>query len=196
MSEHYSTPKPTSEERLDSYSYRLGDDEFSITTVSGVFGKGGLDRGSQVLVEYSDLSAARTLLDLGCGTGIVGIALARRFGLDVLFSDVNERAVRIARENAKANGVSGRFVVSDGFARIPERFDAIVLNPPQSAGKAVCERLITDAKDHLTTGGRLIIVARHKKGGKSLSEFMEGMYGNIEVLARKSGYRVYASENR
>lgn len=191
MSEHYSTPKPTSEERFSSYSYSVAGVELSITTVSGVFGKEGLDRGSQVLIEYCDLSSAHSLLDLGCGTGVIGIGLAHRFGLEVTFSDVNERAVRVARENARANGVRGRFVVSDGFSNIKEQFDAIALNPPQSAGKAVCERLISDAHDHLTNGGRFLLVARHKKGGKSLSEHMESVFGNVSIVTRKSGYRVY-----
>ena len=194
MSEHYSTPKPTSEERLGAYTYRLDDAEIAITTISGVFGKDGLDRGSQVLIEYADLKEASSLLDLGCGTGVVGIALAKRFALTVTFSDVNERAVRIARSNAEANGISGSFIVSDGFSRIKERFDAIALNPPQSAGKAVCERLISEAYDHLSSGGRLFVVARHKKGGRSLSEHMEGVFGSLSVAARKSGYRVYVGE--
>ncbi|MFT4308635.1 MAG: class I SAM-dependent methyltransferase [Candidatus Woesearchaeota archaeon] len=193
MSEHYSTAQPTSEERSASYRYVLDGAELVITTVSGVFGKKGLDRGSQVLIEYADLKEASTLLDLGCGTGVVGIALARRFGVSVTFADVNERAVRVARANAAANGVTGSFLVSDGFSAITGSFDAIVLNPPQSAGRAVCESLITGAKDHLVRRGRLFVVARHNKGGRSLSAYMESVYGSFEVLARKSGYRLYVS---
>lgn len=194
MSDHYSTPKPTSAPKYDSYTFPLDGREVAITTVSGVFGKGGLDRGSEVLFTYADVSRARTLLDLGCGTGVVGIALALKHPeLEVTFADVNERAVSIARTNAQRNGVRASFKVSDGFSKLADRFDAIVFNPPQSAGKAICERLIAEAKDHLTPEGRLFVVARHQKGGKSLMAFMESVYGPIETLARKSGYRVYAT---
>ena len=192
MTEHYSTPKPTSDERFGEYRYRIGERDVAITTVSGVFGKDGLDRGSQVLIEYVDLSGASSLLDLGCGTGVVGIALSKRFSLQVTFSDINERAVRIAERNARRNDVDGSFVVSDGFERIEGRFDAIALNPPQSAGRATCERLISEARAFLTPGGRLYVVARHNKGGRSLSAFMESLYPTVTVITRKSGYRVYA----
>lgn len=192
MNEHYSTAKPSSEQVRGSYAILVNGSEVQITTVSGVFGKGKLDRGSQVLFTYADLSETREVLDLGCGTGVVGIALAKRFAhIDLTFSDVNERAVSIARENAKRNDVSGRFIVSDGLSAIDRSFDAIVLNPPQSAGKAVCERLISDAYEHLTPGGRLFVVARHQKGGRSLSAFMASIFGDIETVAKKSGYRVY-----
>ena len=194
MSEHYSTRRPTSDERYDSYDYHLDGHKIEISTVSGVFGKAGLDRGSQVLIEYADLSDATSLLDLGCGTGVIGIGLKARFPqLDVTFADVNERAIKIARENARKNRVKGRFVASDGFKAIEGAYDAIALNPPQSAGKAVCERLIKNAEQHLSPGGRLLVVARHNKGGKSLSAFMEGVYGNLDTIAKKSGYRVYVS---
>jgi 16S rRNA (guanine1207-N2)-methyltransferase len=196
MTEHYSTPKPKSEERFGEYTYDTGSGVVSITTVSGVFGKGGIDRGSQVLIEYADLSGVRSVLDLGCGTGIVGIALSKRCDITVTFADVNERAVRIAERNARTNGVSGFFIVSDGFEHIDAAFDAIMLNPPQSAGKDVCERLISEAFEHLLDGGRLFVVARHKKGGRSLSEYMESVFGSLSVLARKSGYRVYMGERR
>ena len=42
--------------------------------------------------------------------------------------------------------------------------------------------------------GTLQIVARHNKGGKNLSEKMEEVFGNVKVLAKKRGYRVYLSQ--
>ena len=195
MTEHYSTPHPTSVEHRDRYTYTIAGRTLEFGTVSGVFGKSRLDRGSQVLIEHVDLSGARSLLDLGCGIGVIGISLATRFpDLEVSFADVNERAVRTARENAGRNGVRGSFIVSDGLSGIRGSFDAIALNPPQSAGKDVCERLIADARAHLNPRGRLFVVARHNKGGRSLSAFMEERYGNLDTIAKKSGYRVYVSQ--
>lgn len=197
MNEHYSTPHPTSIERSGRYEYAFAGRTLVFETVSGVFGKSRLDRGSQVLIEHADLSGARSLLDLGCGIGVVGVSLAARYpDIEVTFADVNDRAVRTARQNAKRNGFRGSFVVSDGFERIRGSFDAIALNPPQSAGKQVCERLIADAREHLNPHGRLFVVARHNKGGRSLSAFMELVFGDLETVARKSGYRVYVSEVR
>ena len=55
--------------------------------------------------------------------------------------------------------------------------------------------MIEKAKDHLKKGGLLQIVARHKKGGKSLEAKMKEVFGNVEAIAKKSGYRVYISKN-
>lgn len=191
MSEHYSTPKPTSEKRYAEYVFEVDGEPIVIRTVSGVFGKDRLDHGSRLLISSLRLAEGSKVLDLGCGTGVVGIGLSSRSAIDITFSDVNERAVEIARLNAKRNGVRASFVVSDGFARIDGSFDAILLNPPQSAGKAVCERLIAGSYDHLVQGGSLYVVARHRKGGKSLEAFMESVFTSVETVSKGSGFRVY-----
>jgi 16S rRNA G1207 methylase RsmC len=55
--------------------------------------------------------------------------------------------------------------------------------------------MIEKSKDFLKPGGTLQIVARHNKGGKSLSEKMNSVFGNVEDIAKKSGYRIYISKN-
>ena len=74
----------------------------------------------------------RRALDLGCGSAILAIALARAGVARVVASDIDRDSVRIARENLLINGVGRqvRAVVSDGFARLPQRrgFDFVVAN--------------------------------------------------------------------
>jgi 16S rRNA G1207 methylase RsmC len=53
--------------------------------------------------------------------------------------------------------------------------------------------LIEESKNYLKQKGSLQIVARHNKGGKTLSKKMEEVFGNIKVIAKKSGYWVYMS---
>ncbi|MGA2800175.1 MAG: HemK2/MTQ2 family protein methyltransferase [Candidatus Micrarchaeaceae archaeon] len=69
------------------------------------------------------------MLDLGTGTGIQGIIAALK-GCEVTFADINPNAVRCARENAKLNGVNGRFIVSDLFKNVKGRFNTIAIDPP------------------------------------------------------------------
>ena len=82
---------------------------------------------------------------------------------------------------------------SNVFSNIPEKFDTILLNPPQTAGKALCFRMIEESFKHLNEKGSLQVVARHKKGGKGISEKMESVFGSFKIKAIKSGFRVYAS---
>ncbi|RLF13878.1 MAG: hypothetical protein DRJ66_07045, partial [Thermoprotei archaeon] len=74
-----------------------------------------------------------------------------------------------------------------------EKFNTIITNPPQSAGMSTCIKIIQEAPRYLVSGGMLQIVFRHSKGGSRLANVMKSVFGNCEVLASRSGYRVYVS---
>jgi 16S rRNA G1207 methylase RsmC len=137
------------------------------------------------------------VLDLGCGYGAVGVvAAALRPNACVFLVDINERAVKLARENAKRNGV-GNVVFRCGFLYEPVgdvRFDAVLSNPPVSAGMKIVLPIIEEAPSHLVSGGVLEIVVRSKIAGKRLVRVMDDVFNNAEVLARGSGYRVLLSK--
>ena len=126
------------------------------------------------------------VLDLGCGNGIVGIAVAKGFpDSKITLVDVNKRAITTTRMNLKDNKLSNAKVKrSNGFEKIEdeEKFDTILLNPPQSAGKQLCLDLIKESKEYLKPNGTLQIVARHNKGGKVLSEHMKEIFDNAKVV--------------
>ena len=132
---------------------------------------------------------------MGCGYGPVGVVLGKCFPKkEILMTDVNERAILLAKKNIAKNKVENAKVrTSDGFTNIKEYFDIILLNPPQTAGKKLCLHLIEESYKHLNKDGTLQIVARHQKGGKSLSQHMKNFFGNLEEVAKGSGYRIYLS---
>ncbi len=73
----------------------------------------------------------RTLLDLCCGTGAIGLALGKRTGIKATLSDISDKAVALARENAIINAVKADVVQGDLFEPLArKRFDIIVCNPP------------------------------------------------------------------
>ena len=165
-------------------------------TQSGMFSPLKIDLGSLLLTEEAIVPKGSRVLDLGCGYGVVGITLAKADpSLKVVLTDVNERAVACAQRNVGLNSVSVNVRKGDGFESVPEIFDSILLNPPQSAGKVVCERLIRESKEHLENSGTLQLVARHHKGGRALGEFMRSVFGNVSTGGKQSGYRIYYSKN-
>ncbi|MBS3175997.1 class I SAM-dependent methyltransferase [Candidatus Woesearchaeota archaeon] len=169
------------------------------TTGSGVFSKTKIDDGSFLLIEKSDIPETVTnILDLGCGYGPVGIAMAKVFPkAKIVMSDINERAIFLTQKNIRQNKIQNATAIqSDGFENIKETFDVILLNPPQTAGKEICFKLIRESKDHLNKNGTLQLVARHQKGGKSLSEYMKVVFGNVKEIAKNKGYRIYVSMNK
>jgi 16S rRNA (guanine1207-N2)-methyltransferase len=133
------------------------------------------------------------VLDLGCGYGPVGIAAAAiNPDVQVVMVDVNERAVRLARKNAQRNNVTN-VEVRSGWLYQPigdTRFEAVLSNPPLSAGKPTVSSIIREAPSHLQDNGSLQVVVRSQTGGPSLLREMEATFGNVKAVARKSGYRV------
>ena len=85
---------------------------------------------------HLDNSQSLQILDLGAGTGCIGITLLKFFPNAVCcFSDISEKALSVAQENATRHQVLNRseFVQSDWFENINKKFDAIISNPPYVA---------------------------------------------------------------
>ena len=108
------------------------------------------------------------VLDVGCGSGAGGLALARRGPVDLVLSDINRRALRYSRINAELNGLSVHIVASDILRDIDGRFDLIVSNAPYlSYGPLYCNggalgldiplRIAGQAIERLVPGGRLVL---------------------------------------
>ena len=101
----------------------------------------------------------RRLLDVGTGSGILSMAMAKRWRLPVLGIDIDAIAVEIARDYAKLNQVAGltRFVAGDGFghrevrARAP--YDLITANILARPLK----RMAPDMRRMLKPGGRIVL---------------------------------------
>jgi 16S rRNA (guanine1207-N2)-methyltransferase len=197
---HYFSRRPEAPERRGLLRCRLRGLEFEFVTSSGVFSPRALDRGTRLLVESMVLPESGAVLDVGCGYGPVGTAAARiRPGLEVWMTDVNERAITLAEENARRNRV-GDVIVRQGDLYEPVGnavFTAILSNPPISAGmRRMVEPLVGGAVDRLLDGGSLQLVVQSNKGGRTVASLMEGYFGGVEVVARGGGYRVLMSVKR
>ena len=193
---HYFDPEQKSKANIQEVKADIFDNELILKTASGVFSKDHIDKGTLVLLSYADIKNSDNILDIGCGYGVVGISIAKAFRKNVTMSDVNKRAIMLSRKNAKLNNVDVNIIESNLFENIDGSFDTILSNPPQHAGKDICISIIEQSLNHLNEGGTLQLVARHKKGGKSLSEKMEEVFGNVDVLGIKSGFRVYISKKK
>ena len=92
--------------------------------------------------------------DVGCGSGILGIAAAKLGAAEVVGVDIEEASVEVARENARRNGVSCRWLVGNGFDPLAgETFDAAFSN----IISAVLIRIAPDAARAVRRGGLWII---------------------------------------
>ena len=193
---HYYSEKPDTKLDKQEIQVNLLGIDFKFNTAASTFSKTRIDAGTYVLISRAEITENSQILDLGCGYGAVGIAIAKKHSdCTVLMTDINERAVKLSQDNIKLNQIDNAKVrKSNIYDSIPEQFDNILLNPPQTAGKKICFQMIEEAKDHLNPEGKLQLVARHKKGGKELGKKMNETFGNLREIAKKSGYRIYISQ--
>jgi 16S rRNA (guanine1207-N2)-methyltransferase len=111
-------------------------------------------------------------------------------------TDVNVRAVRLARQNAEKNKVSNA-EVRCGYLYEPVKdstFNWVLSNPPVSAGMETVKAIITQAPQVMERRATFQMVIRSKIGAKTLPLVFNETFGNCQVLARKSGYRVLMAE--
>ncbi|MBI2650837.1 class I SAM-dependent methyltransferase [Candidatus Woesearchaeota archaeon] len=190
--EHYYSAQQKSQLKTKKIRQKIKGIEFEFYTASGIFSKERIDKGTLVLAESMAIDQNAKVLDIGCGIGILGIIAAKLFNANVVMSDINKRAVMLAKMNTKLNNLKAEIYQGDLYEKIKNNdFDAVLSNPPQTAGKNVCFQLIEQSKKHLKNTGSLQLVARHNKGGKTLSRKMEEVFGNLKVISKKAGYWVY-----
>ncbi len=171
MGEQYFEERPSASRRPAQITIRVRDHPFVFRTDAGVFSRSDLDRGTELLLEAIELGPCESVLDLGCGYGAIGIVAARLSeGGHVILTDVNERAVALARANVAANDIRNAEVrLGDLYAPVADAFfDHILCNPPIRAGRKVVDRIIGEAPSHLLDGGHLWIVVRTRQGASSI----------------------------
>lgn len=193
MNNMYYTENPDSKHDIRKIKVELLGQSFHFLTDSGVFSKNVIDYGSQTLLKSLDFAEGKTLLDLGCGYGPLGIALAKVQKLDVTMVDINNRALDLTRQNAENNEVSANIFQSDIYENVFNSFDYIISNPPIRAGKKVVHTIIEGSINHLKENGSLTIVIQKKQGAPSAKAKMENVFGNAIVLKRDKGYYVLRS---
>ena len=130
------------------------------------------------VIEYVKASNKNNfkILDLCTGSGIIAITLKKeldQFSIDVLASDISEEAIKVAKENAQSHDATIKFVKSDIFNNIDDRFDIIVSNPPY-----------IDRKDEVTMKDNVLKYDPHL----ALFAEEEGMYFYRKIIEQANDY--------
>lgn len=154
-------------------------------------------------------AAPERFLDLGTGSGIIAVSLLAEWpGASAVATDLSPSALKVARTNAEAHGVSDRLTLleSDWFAAVDGRFDLIVSNPPYIAAKELAllapevrdhdpamaltpggdgfsayHAITEGAAEHLTPGGRLIVEIGARQGNKVAAIFKRAGFERVRV---------------
>ncbi|MFY9914822.1 MAG: methyltransferase [Nocardioidaceae bacterium] len=199
MSDHYFSADPDSIEKRQPVTAVVWGRELRLESATGVFSAGRVDIGTAVLFrETAPPTRPGSYLDLGCGYGVIACALAgSQADATVWAVDVNERALRLCRDNARALGLADRIrpVLPDEVPADVE-FDEIWSNPPIRIGKAALHALLLRWLPRLSSEGRAVLVVGKNLGADSLQRWIDEQGFPCRRLASAKGFRVLEVRRR
>lgn len=185
---HYFEKQTNVKSNPQEITFHIDNVEIKLQTNHGLFNKGHLDFGTKSLLPTLVCNKSDRVLDLGCGSGIIGIYCQKKFNVQVDMVDINDRAVETALNNVESNQVKAEVYQSDGFSQITAMFDVVIQNPPIHAGKTIIYQMFKEVYEHLNEKGRFYFVMHKKHGAKSAISYIEELFGNSNVLKREKGF--------
>lgn len=178
------------------FSDTLLGHELEFHTTWGLFSPKGIDEGTRLLLRHVDVRPDDRAIDLGCGYGPLGLAIARAAPAgDCLMVDKDFVAVDYANANARRNGINNaRAMLSDGLRQVPaQTFTLAVTNLPAKTSKEHYYLFFNDIRDRLEPGGRFYVVVI-----SGLRQFIarafEEVFGNHRKLKQGRQYTVAVAE--
>ncbi len=188
MAEHYFDESPSSDDRRQDVSVTVWGHERVFTTASGVFSLDGIDKATDVLLRSSTPPTGGTLLDLGCGWGVIACSLASE-STTVWAVDVNPRALELTRANAERHGLDVTTASPDD---VPAdlTFDEIWSNPPIRIGKKALHDLLLRWLPRLRPDGVARLVVGKNLGADSLQRWLVDQGWPTTRVGSEKGFRI------
>lgn len=176
------------------FEIELFGNRLCFETDPGLFSPGAADRGTLVMMRFVHPASGDKVMDLGCGYGLVGVALAKVVGAEnVTMIDVHRDAVGLAHANALRNGVPGAIVIEgDGPEAGGGGFDWVLSNPPYHMDFSVPKRFIEQGFRSLKLGGRMVMVVKRLDWYRNK---LTSVFGGVTVR-EEDGYFVLSAEKR
>ncbi|RUM92690.1 MAG: methyltransferase [Thiomicrospira sp.] len=161
-------------------------------TTWGIFSPREIDSGTWLLLKHLDLKPQETVLDIGCGYGPLGLAIAANTQGEVHMVDKDFVAVDYANKNAELNGVThAKAYLSNGLSNVPKelKFSTVVSNIPAKVGKEMLSILLHDVHEQLEPGGQFVVVTINGLRQYMKRNFME-VFGNYDKVKQGKDYTI------
>jgi 16S rRNA G1207 methylase RsmC len=164
---------------------RLRGHSFRLNTTWGLFSPRAVDAGTLLLLERLEIPANTVALDLGCGYGPLGLAIASEATSgQVHMVDRDFLAIEYSRLNASQNGIdNAEIYLSNGFSAVPEslELDLVVSNLPAKVGNEMFRLMFHDAHQRMRPGARIVVVTVNGLRDFVKRNFRE-TFGNYEKV--------------
>jgi 16S rRNA G1207 methylase RsmC len=167
-------------------------------TTWGLFSPKGVDEGTRLLLENLEVRPDDRAIDLGCGYGPLGLAIARSAPEGrCLMVDKDFVAVQFANGNARRNRIlNAQAMLSDGLRHVPKQsFTLAVTNLPAKTSKEHYYLFFHDIHEHLEPGGRFYVVVISGLR-RFIARAFEEVFGNHKKIKQGQRYTVALAERR
>lgn len=191
--------KPTTSADVDKWrqdhklSAELLGKPLQFNTTWGLFSPRAIDEGSLLLLDHLDVRRDDVALDMGCGYGPLGLAIAAQCPEGIVhLVDKDFVAVDYARDNATRNGLANTQVyLSNGFSAVPQALplSLVVSNLPAKVGNEMFYISFFDAYQRMQPGARIVVVTIN-----GLRQFVKrafgDVFGNYKKLKQGKSYTI------
>ncbi|WP_416308645.1 methyltransferase [Neptunicella sp. SCSIO 80796] len=191
----HSSPYPT--------VWTMTDSGFTISNHANVFSRQSIDIGGRFMLENLPDCSGKTVVDLGCGNGILGLTvLARYADAKVIFIDESAMAIASAQQNVQTNLADSieraQFLLSNCLEQLtPQTIDVVLCNPPFHQQNTITDhiawQMFNDSKQRLVRGGELRVVGnRHLDYPRKLKK----LFGGYQVVASNQKFSILSCIKR
>ena len=169
---------------------------------------------TELLVEKLVQENVNSIIEIGTGSGAIAIALAKQMkNVQIEATDISEKALNTARQNAELNNVSINFIQSDIFENIKNKYDIIVSNPPyiskkeydnlapeikdyepeisllaKEEGLFYYKKIFENAKDYLTEKGKIYFEIGYDQTDRVEKFALDNGFSKVEVYQDLNGF--------
>tara|TARA_R110001583_G_scaffold26571_1_gene95691 strand:- start:4878 stop:5924 length:1047 start_codon:yes stop_codon:yes gene_type:complete len=149
---------------VKTYAIQVNDITLQICSLPGVFSHGELDKGTELLLQNLPTKLTGSLLDFGCGAGVIGCYIQKCFPhIAVDMIDINAYALASAKLSLEKNHLQADVFASNVFSNVDKKYNTLLSNPPFHSGQktdyVAAETFINQSSNYLKARGTLSLVA-------------------------------------
>lgn len=179
--------------KFENFIYKQTWQEICIKTIPGVFSYNKIDIGSQLLISTFSKSIKGDILDIGCGSGILSVSLAKQSReVKLTLVDTHIAALTSSQLTLKCNDIIGDIFPSDIYSNIHKKFNFIMSNPSFHCNSKInlsyISTIVKDSVRYLKKRGEIRIVVN---SSISCDQFFRRTFVKYNILKENTNFKVY-----